>query len=163
MVSAAPFFGARPAVIAPRTLPRRSTGKTLACGARCKISPSACTTESADSAKFMRPTTTTAEPLLSCSITEASRAATAWALFPGSTCRLFHALCVRPVGREVNSRTRAVRFCAASRTRRNKTGSSSFKSGVSRTIVFAVPRSSMVACGNEKISAGRPSASWQSR
>ena len=77
VVSAAPFCGARPAVIAPRTLPRRSTGKTLAFGARCKISPSACTTESADSAKFMRPTTTTAEPLLSCSITEASRAATA--------------------------------------------------------------------------------------
>ena len=163
VVSAAPLRGVRPAVMAPRTLPRRSAGSTFACGAMCMISLNACTTESADSARFMRPTTIATEPLLSCSTIAGSSVLAASAVLPGSTWMLFHAFWVRPVGRDVNSSTRLVRFCAASRTRRNKTGSSSFKSGASKTMVFAEPTSSIVACGSEKISGGRPSANCASR
>ena len=159
-VSAAPCCGVRPAVIAPRTLPRRNTGSTFACGATCKISASANTVDSALSAKFMRPTMTETEPLPICFKMIGSRPALIVdAILPGSTNTVFHALGVRPVGREVISTTFDLRFWATSRTRRYRTGSSSFKSGDSKMMVFAATASSIVACGKANTSAGSPSAS----
>ena len=82
-----PLRGVRPAVIAPRTLPRRNTGSTVACGAIWSTSASACTTDSSDSAKFIRPTMTTTEPLATCAVNAASVASArnAAAVLPGST------------------------------------------------------------------------------
>ena len=58
---------------------------------------------------------------------------------------------------------RVWRFSAASRSRRYKTGSSSFKSGANNNTVRAAHTSAIVACGSANTSAGMPSPSCESR
>ena len=67
---ASPEFccGVRPTATAPRTLPRRKTGRILAFGIACNTSPSACKVNASFSAKFARPNTTTTSPRATCSL-----------------------------------------------------------------------------------------------
>ena len=52
-----------PVSTAPRILPRRTTGRTVACGAMASTASRAAIVNESSSAKFARPTTTTTEPL----------------------------------------------------------------------------------------------------
>ena len=120
IASPALFWGVKPAATAPRTLPRRKTGRTFAFGTTPKTSASACRVNTSFSAKFGRPTTTTTCPRPSCSFISAdvnvSRTTCAWC--PGSKPTVRQAYGLKPESREENSTIRALRFWAASRTRR---------------------------------------------
>ena len=175
--------GARPMSRAPRTLERRSAERNVVSGRAARTADAAATVTLADSANDARPRTTVIGPVaafrrlraasrsameipaISRSIAaEPTSAATTSAVSPGRGWIDAFVSEVRPDDRGETSTSVTRSSTAACRSRRKRTGSSSFTSGPrSSTVPPGAHTSSMVAAGRPRTAwAGRPSPSCAS-